>query len=69
MDLTKHTLLLLTHTHTFSLMKEINKTTVWRNLEPMRTGTGLLVGERGPHTTLSYTLTHTLPGIPVEKRL
>lgn len=55
-------------------MNEINKTTVWRNLEPMKTGTGLLVRER-PHTTeLSHTHTHaynphSLATVPVEKRL
>lgn len=65
-----------THTdiHTFNVMNEINKTTVWRNLEPMKTGTGLLVRER-PHTTeLSHTHTHaynphSLATVPVEKRL
>ena len=40
-------------------MNEINKTTAWRNLEPMTTGTGLLVPER-PHTTHKHTHTHTL---------
>lgn len=53
-------------TQTF-LMNEINKTTVWRNLEAMRTGTWLLAGEERPHMSQ---LSHThLSSIPVEKRL
>ena len=68
MDLTKHTLLSVslslshTHTQTFSLMNEINKTTVWRNLEPMRDWNRTISEREWGRTrlnSLSHTKTHT----------